>query len=84
MVIAKYAVVECGDDHVEEAATENNPDYPENMSQGQDTEFMTQTIAGGLNRRKPDITTLPSTMVRTMDESIEHRLWNIYNNSKAQ
>lgn len=78
------ASCECGDDHVEEAATENNPDYPENMSQGQDTEFMTQTIAGGLNRRKPDITTLPSTMVRNMDESIEHRLWNIYNNSKVQ
>lgn len=74
---------ECECDMVDEAATENHPDYPENSEQGQDTEFMTQTISGGLNRRKPDITTLPATMVRPMEEAVENKLWQVYNNTKA-
>ena len=74
---------ECQCDMVDEAVSDNEPDYPENMAQGQDTDFMTQTIAGGLNRRKPDITTLPATMVRPMDESVESDLWQKLRTLKA-
>jgi hypothetical protein len=63
---------------------ENDPDWPSDMGAKQDTHFMTQTIAGGLNRRKPDQTTLPQTMVRVAKEQqaamegIERGLWNLY------
>lgn len=73
----------CGCDMIDEVE-ENNPDWPADMGAKQDTQFMTQTIAGGLNRRKPDQTTLPQTMVRVAREQqaamegIESSLWNLY------
>ena len=74
---------ECECDMVDEAVSNNEPDYPENMDQTQDTDFMVNTISGGLNRRKADITTLPATRVRAMEESAAASLWQRYNNHKA-
>jgi hypothetical protein len=74
---------ECECDMVDEAVSNNEPDYPENMNQTQDTDFMVDTISGGLNRRKADITTLPATQVRAMEESAAASLWQRYNNHKA-
>jgi hypothetical protein len=68
---------------VDEAVSNNEPDYPENMNQTQDTDFMVDTISGGLNRRKADITTLPATQVRAMEESAAASLWQRYSNHKA-
>jgi hypothetical protein len=44
---------------------------------------MVDTISGGLNRRKADITTLPATQVRAMEESAAASLWQRYSNHKA-
>jgi len=74
---------ECECDMVDEAVSNNEPDYPENMNQTQDTDFMVDTISGGLNRRKADITTLPATQVRAMEESAAASLWQRYSNHKA-
>jgi hypothetical protein len=72
----------CGCDHIDEADVEvsnNAPDYPENMGQEDDTEFMTQTISGGLNKPKRDQTTLPHIAVKSVQsEGIERSLWNLY------
>jgi len=73
---------DCGCDHIDEADVEvsnNVPDYPENMGQEDDTEFMTQTISGGLNKPKRDQTTLPHIAVKSVQsEGIERSLWNLY------
>jgi hypothetical protein len=73
---------QCGCDHLDEADVEvsnNTPDYPENMAQEDDTEFMTQTISGGLNKPKRDQTTLPHIAVKSVQsEGIERSLWNLY------
>ena len=39
-------------DHGAEVVDENAPDYPQNMGQTSDTNFMTKTNAGGLNKEK--------------------------------
>lgn len=69
---------------------ENKPDYPVNMGQEEDTNFMTKTIAGGLNKEKyTGQTTIPviaSQLDRqvTMGENVqlERKLFDLYKEIK--
>jgi len=74
----------CGCEQMEEDVA-NSPE-PEVQS----TEYMTKTIAGGLNKEKRDIagngqTTVPVTAVRVQEEAdIESHLTSLYKQFKAQ
>ena len=67
-----------GHDHGAEVVDENAPDYPQNMGQTSNTNFMTKTNAGGLNKEKyTGQSTMSGGGIPNLDAGRQHAYENV-------